>query len=158
MDETPKPPPWEIPEGSPQTPLGTENVKSNSEGGASPSAFSNGGSGQPSASEKQWAVGIHLSALTGFMIPFFNILAPLVLWLFKRPESAWLDKEGKQVLNFQISFTIYALIASLSLLILIGLLVLPILVLVYLIFLIIGAIRASEGIPYHFPLTIKFFK
>jgi len=157
MDETPKPPPYDMSEESPQTPLGTENAKSTSEGGASPSTFSNGGGG-PSASEKQWAVGIHLSALTGFMIPFFNIVAPLVLWLFKRPESAWLDQEGKHVLNFQISFTIYALIASLSLLILIGLLVLPILVLVYLVFLIIGAVRASEGTPYHFPLTIKFFK
>ncbi len=124
---------------------------------ASSSTFSGGG-GQPSVSERQWAVGIHLSALTGLMIPFFNIIAPLILWLFKRPVSAWLDAEGKRVLNFQISFTIYALIACLSLLIIIGVLVLPVLAIIYLAFLVIGAIRASDGISYHFPLTINFLK
>lgn len=155
MDETPKPF-LQTPEGPAQgsSEEGSHPEHGNSEGGAL-SAFPGGGRG-PAASEKQWAVAIHLSALIGLVMPFFNILAPLVLWLFKRPESAWLDEIGKSVLNFQISFTIYALIAGLSIFVLVGFLLLPIVGIVYLAFLIVGAIRASEGVTYRFPLTFKF--
>lgn len=123
-----------------------------------PSGESGEGRPCPSPSERQWAVAIHLSALIGLVIPLFNIVAPLILWLLKRPESTWIDGEGKRVLNFQISFTIYTLIAALCIFILVGFLLLPILGVVYLAFLVVGAIRASDGISYHFPLTIRFLK
>ncbi len=110
----------------------------------------------PTPPEKQWAVAIHLSALIGFVIPFFNVFAPLIIWLLKRPESTWLDAQGKQVLNFQISFTIYAFIAGLSVFVFIGFLLLPLVVVVYLALLVVGAIRASEGALYRFPMTMKF--
>jgi uncharacterized Tic20 family protein len=149
MDETPKPPELATSPPLPSTASGPETdtyrYSSNSETG-----------GIPTPSEKQWAVALHLSALLGFVIPFFNLVAPLIIWLFKRPVSSWLDVEGKRVLNFQISFTIYALIIGLSIFILIGLILLPILGIIYLAFLIVGAIRASEGVRYSFPLTIKF--
>ncbi|PWU05676.1 MAG: DUF4870 domain-containing protein [Verrucomicrobia bacterium] len=157
MDETPKPH-WEPPEPpSPPSLEAADHAQPASENATSRSHPSSGGY-QPSPTEKQWAVGMHLIALCGLMVPFLNILAPLVLWLFKRPVSTWLDDEGKRVLNFQISFTIYFLVACLSVFIIIGLLIVPVLAVIYLAFLIIGAIRASEGIAYRFPLTFNFLK
>lgn len=145
MDETPKP----------SSETGSANPIVGKQSTYSPN-FDTAEGGPPTPSEKQWAVAIHLSALLGLLIPVFNIFVPLILWLFKRPASSWLDVEGKRVLNFQISFTIYALIVALSIFILIGSVLLPIFGIIYLVFLIVGAIRASEGVRYQFPLTIKF--
>src|SRR5690606_26002266 len=40
-------------------------------------------SGAPSNEERQWALFTHLSALAGFIIPFGNLLGPLVMWQVK---------------------------------------------------------------------------
>ncbi len=59
---------------------------------------------------KKWSSLIHLSALASFVFPFGNIVAPVVIWFMKKDESDFIDKNGKSVLNFQISFTLYSLI------------------------------------------------
>ncbi|HEY5705460.1 MAG TPA: DUF4870 domain-containing protein [Terrimicrobiaceae bacterium] len=118
------------------------------------------------ATERQWAIGIHLSALLGFVGPhLLNVIAPLIIWLIKKQESAYLDSVGKRVLNFQISYSLYGFLAAtlVSLLwwLLIGLLFLPIYAVVavaWLIFTIIGAVKESNGETYEFPFVIKFFQ
>lgn len=105
--------------------------------------------------ENQWAVAIHLSALIGLVIPFGNILAPLVIWLVRKEHSPSLDAVGKNVLNFQISWTIYIVLAGLSIFFCVGTFLLPIIGIVWLVFVIIGAIKAGNGESYNFPLTIK---
>jgi len=63
--------------------------------------------------EKTWGLFCHLSAFGLFVFPpFGNILGPLIIWLIKKDESPYVDKQGKESLNFQISFTIYAFIAG----------------------------------------------
>lgn len=130
------------------------------------------GSNPPSGSgsgsnEKQWAIFIHLSALAVFLgfLPALNVLGPLLIWLFKRAESPYLDAVGKRVLNFQISYFIYVwslgvVIFVLSF-ILIGLLLVPVLILLgiaWLILTIMGAIKESDGTAFKFPLVIEFLK
>ena len=44
---------------------------------------------QVSKEEQNWAVICHLSALAGFLVPFGNIVGPLVVWLIKRAEMPW---------------------------------------------------------------------
>ena len=62
----------------------------------------------PESDERNWAVLTHLAGFLVFSpVPFGHILGPLVVWLFKRSESKFLDRHGKAALNFQISFTIY---------------------------------------------------
>ena len=107
-------------------------------------------------SSNQWAVITHLSALAGLVLPVGNILAPLVLWLVKKTEIPSLDQVGKDVLNFQISWSIYLLLSGLSMFFCIGVVLLPIAAIAWLVFLILGAIKASNGERYNFPLTIKF--
>ena len=60
--------------------------------------------------ERNLAAAIHASTLSRFFIPFGNFLLPLVLWLANRKENAFVDYNGKQALNFQISLLLYSVI------------------------------------------------
>lgn len=102
---------------------------------------------------------MHLSALCAFVVPAGNIIAPLVIWLVKKPELPGLDPEAKKILNFQISYTIYMIVAVVAFAVascLIIPLILPLVVAIpWIIFTIIGGVKASNNEPYEFPLTIK---
>ena len=53
----------------------------------------------------------HLSAFAGHIFPFAHIIAPLVVWLVRRETSAFVDDQGKEAINAQITFTIYSAVA-----------------------------------------------
>jgi uncharacterized Tic20 family protein len=105
--------------------------------------------------ENTLGIVCHLLALAAFVVPFGGILGPLILWLVKRADSPYLDAVGKEAVNFNISWTIYILVAALSMFVLIGFLLLPLVGLVWLIFVIMAAIKASEGKFHRYPLTIR---
>ena len=63
--------------------------------------------GALTSEEKNYAMLAHLLALAGLILPFGSIIGPLVIWLIKKDESPFVDKNGKESLNFQISTTIY---------------------------------------------------
>jgi uncharacterized Tic20 family protein len=75
--------------------------------------FNDEGEENPPSSARQWAMGCHLVALTGYFIPIASIVAPLVIWLLKREESAFIDDQGKESVNFQLSILIYFIVAIL---------------------------------------------
>ena len=108
--------------------------------------------------DKNWAMLCHLTAFTGFFIPLGNIIGPLVIWLIKKDELAVVDENGKESLNFQISMTIYATIASLLIFVFIGILLLPVVIIAQVVFTIIASIKANNGEAYRYPLTIRFLK
>ncbi|MEN7972496.1 MAG: DUF4870 domain-containing protein [Verrucomicrobiota bacterium] len=114
----------------------------------------------PSRTERQWAMGCHLMVLCGLVVPIpsANLLGPLVLWLVKREDGAFIDQQGKEALNFQISLTIYALACLLLAVIGIGFLLLFPLALFWLVCVIVAAIKASEGIAFRYPACIRFIK
>ncbi|GBF35588.1 hypothetical protein DCCM_4717 [Desulfocucumis palustris] len=105
--------------------------------------------------EKNWAIFCHLGGFAGYIIPFGNIIVPLVLWLIKRDESPFVNQHGKEALNFNISFIIYAFISGLLCLILIGFALLAVLVILQIVFIINASMCASRGEYYHYPLTIR---
>ncbi|MFA7343188.1 MAG: DUF4870 domain-containing protein [Terrimicrobiaceae bacterium] len=110
--------------------------------------------------EQQWIVFLHLSAFAGLLLPSFgHILGPLIIWLVKKPESQAIDAAGRNVLNFQISWTIWIFVSCI-----VGFagscLVIPIVipvgfVVAWVVFVILGAMKASNGETCKFPLTIK---
>ena len=55
---------------------------------------------------------IHISAFAGFMFPFGNIITPLIAWQTLKERSAFLDEQGKEAVNFNISYTLYVFILS----------------------------------------------
>ncbi len=112
-----------------------------------------------SKDERNWGMYVHLAGFAGYLTATLGfIIAPLLIWLLKKDEYSYVDYHGKEVLNFQISFYLYGLIAGALMIILIGLAIFPIVVILHLVFMIIGTIRASEGNYYRFPLTIRFIK
>ena len=98
---------------------------------------------------------MQLLGFAGFVFPLGNIIAPLSLWLIKRSDSPLLDRTGKEVLNFQISYLIYTSVASILLFVVIGFVLLPLIFLFWLVFIIIAAIQTSHGEEYRYPMIIR---
>jgi uncharacterized Tic20 family protein len=62
------------------------------------------------STEKKIAALTHLSTFSQYIIPFGNYIFPIILWTSKKDESEFVDHNGKQVLNFQLSILIYSLV------------------------------------------------
>jgi len=63
--------------------------------------------------ERNLSAIIHASTFSRFLIPFGNFILPLVLWTANKKDYAFVDHNGKQALNFQISLLLYSIIAGL---------------------------------------------
>lgn len=100
--------------------------------------------------EKTLGIVMHVLCLVGF-----PILGPLVIWLIKKDSSRYLDLQGRELLNFQISYFVYALIAFVLCFIFIGIPLLVIIGVASIVLTIIGIVKAAEGSVYRFPLTIR---
>ncbi len=108
---------------------------------------------------RNWGMMCHLAALCALVgIPFGNILGPLGVWLIKGKEHPYLDYQGKEALNFQISMTIYFAIAGILIFLLIGIPLLIILALADIILTIVAALAASNGREYRYPITFRFIQ
>lgn len=117
-----------------------------------------GAPSRPPAEARTWAMLCHLSGLLGYLFPLAHIFGPLVVWLLKGERYPLVDDQGKEAMNFQITFSIYFLLAGLLVLIVIGFALLGILVVFHFIVVIVAAVRAKGGEAYRYPLTIRFIK
>lgn len=108
--------------------------------------------------ERMWGMLCHLSALAGCIIPFGNIIGPLIVYSMKKDEYSFVADQGKESLNFQISILIYLAISGLAVLLLVGILLLIIVGLAALILTVIASVRANDGEYYRYPLCIQFIK
>ena len=61
---------------------------------------------------KNLATFIHLSTLSQYCIPFGNYIFPLLIWSTNKDKSEFIDYNGKQVLNFQLSIFLYSLVLA----------------------------------------------
>ena len=105
---------------------------------------------------RMWGMLCHLTALIGFIgIPFGNLLGPLVVWLVKKNDDPFIDEQGRESLNFQISMTIYMIVAGLLWFICIGIPLLIALAIADVILVIVASLKISDGEPYRYPLTIR---
>jgi uncharacterized Tic20 family protein len=106
-----------------------------------------------------WAMLCHLLGLCTFIgIPFGNIIGPLVVWLIKKDEFSFVDEQGKEALNFQISMTVYAILAAILIVIMVGWVLLFILTIADIVLTIIAAIKTSEGKSYRYPYIFRLIK
>jgi uncharacterized Tic20 family protein len=114
--------------------------------------------GEPKQEERSLGLACHLLALAGLVVPFGNILGPLIMWLVKKDQSSFVDDQGKEALNFNITISIAGFIAFLLMFVVIGGLLLPIIGIFWLIMTIIAAVKANGGERYRYPLTIRLIK
>ncbi len=111
-----------------------------------------GGGEPPSKDARTFAMLAHLlGALIGF-------LGPLIVWLIKKDESPFVDDQGKEALNYQITLAIGYVVAMALSCAGIGLVLFPILMLLQIIFGIIGAVKANNGEWYRYPWALRLIK
>ena len=122
-----------------------------------PSAAPSGNAGS-SKEERNWAMGCHLASFAGFLIPFGNIIGPLVVWLIKKEEFPPVADQGKEAVNFQITVALMGIVCAMLILVFIGLLLLPVLAIYWIVFTIIATMKANEGECYRYPFTLRLIK
>lgn len=108
--------------------------------------------------ERMWGMLCHLSALSGYIIPFGNVIGPLIIYSMKKDEYAFVADQGKESLNFQISVLVYFIICGIGIIFLIGIPFLLIIPIVAFILTVVAAIRANNGEFYRYPFCIHFIK
>lgn len=62
------------------------------------------------ANERTIASVTHLSSFAQYVFPLGNFIAPIIIWSAKKNDSEFVDYNGKQILNFQLSVFMYSLI------------------------------------------------
>lgn len=112
----------------------------------------------PSREVRQWAMFCHLSALLGIWIPFGTLIGPLILWQWKRETDPFIDAQGKEALNFQITVVIASAICFLLMVIVIGFFLFGLVAIGALVLTIIAGVKANEGQPYRYPFTWRLIK
>lgn len=112
----------------------------------------------PAARARRYALFCHLAGLAGYLVPFANVAAPLAVWLAGHRIDAYIDRQGREALNFQLSVLIYLLLAAVLSLAFVGLLLLPVVVAFHLVTMVVAALRAAEGREYRYPLTFRFVR
>jgi uncharacterized Tic20 family protein len=127
-------------------------------------------SGEISAEARQWAMFAHLSALIGGILTagwagsIGCFIGPLVIWLVKKDTMPFVDDQGKEALNFNITVgLVFLALLLLTIMTLgIGLVVaIPAWIVVgiaWLVLTIIAGIKANEGVAYRYPFAIRLIK
>ncbi len=117
------------------------------------------------SSDKPWGIELntflmlmHLSLLSGFIIPLGGLLLPILMWGMNKEQFPEIDRHGRVIFNWMISAFIYSLICMVLTFIFIGVLGYMVLGVLSLVFIVIGAIKANSGILWEYPLSIKFIK
>ena len=115
-----------------------------------------------SSESRNWAMLAHLSALIALVVGF-SFLGPLAVYLLKRDEDPFVRAHAAEALNFNLSVLIYAFVGGLILVLLIllivGLILIPLAIaaaIAWIVLVVIAGVKASQGEPYRYPLTIRF--
>ena len=124
-----------------------------------PQGVKEAGSPQSAKDEQNGAMICHLSALAGFVIPFGNVIGPLVVWQMKKDTMPLVDQHGKEALNFQITVAIAAIISMVLMLVIIGVFLLMIVALGGLVMTILAGIKVANGeLNYKYPFALRLIK
>ena len=106
-----------------------------------------------------WSLILHLSVFSGFIVPILGLVVPIGIFLLKKDQLPGLVPHGHVVFNWMISAMIYAVISTLLIFAGgLGILLLIVLAILCVVFPIIGAVKASDGEVWPYPLSIRIFK
>jgi len=108
--------------------------------------------GMPSKDDRTMAMLCHLLAIV------LGFIGPLIIWLIKKDGSQFVDDQGKEALNFQLTMLIAFAVSGLSICIFIGFVLLPAVAIFDLVFCIIAAVKANGGEAYRYPINIRMVK
>jgi uncharacterized protein len=112
---------------------------------------------------RMWAMFCHLAGLC-FLLPIVPgvgaVIGPLIVWVLRKEQSPFVDEQGKEAVNFQITMFIYGIVAAILLLACIGIVLLPAVAIADIVLAIVGGVRANDGYHYRYPkpFIIRFIK
>lgn len=112
----------------------------------------------PNPEIRQWAMFCHFAAFFGLIFPFGNLLGPLIIWQLKKDTDPFIDAQGKESLNFQITATIAGLISMLLVALVVGVLLLLVVGFGAMALTVIAGIKANGGLAYRYPFTWRVIK
>jgi len=115
-------------------------------------------SGGMSSDERMWGMLCHLSAMTGYFSGIGFVLGPLIVWLLKKDQYSFVDEQGKEALNFQITIFIVGVACLILVLLLIGVLLLWILGIFNFVMILIAVINTNNGEHYKYPFSLRLIK
>jgi len=111
----------------------------------------------------------HLSALVGGLLTsaaggWGTFIGPLVIWLVKKDTMPFVDDQGKEALNFNITMAIICLVLVILSIVTLGIgliIAIPLWIIIgiaWLVFTIIASIKANEGVAYRYPFALRLVK
>lgn len=106
----------------------------------------------PSSDDRNLGMLAHLLGIVS------GFVGALVIWLIKKDQSAYVDEQGKEALNFQITMVIAFVASWILMFVLIGMLLMPLLLIANLVFCILGAVACSKGEHYRYPFALRLLK
>jgi uncharacterized Tic20 family protein len=113
--------------------------------------------GQGKMSQKDDQTFGMLSHLLGALTSF---VGPLVIWLVKREESPFVEDQGKEALNFQVTvligYVVSIVLSFIPFISCVTVLLFPALWITSLVFGIIGCVEANKGTVYRYPFSARF--
>lgn len=111
-----------------------------------------------SPGQAAWDLGIDEQTFVGLMHAsqfLSSFIVPLIVWLLYKDKSTKVDEAGKEILNFEISYTLYIIVLCITI---VGLFIVPVVGIAIFVMIIIAIIKSLNGEPWKYPLTIRFLK
>ena len=114
---------------------------------------------QPGQEARQWAMLCHYAAFCWLLAPLVgNVIGPLIVWQLKKDIDPFVDDQGREALNFQITCSIALMVCGLLAWVLIGFPLMLLISLAALVLTIIAGIKANAGQTYRYPLCWRLIK
>ena len=100
----------------------------------------------PDAQARQWAMLCHYAAFFWVLAPLIgNVIGPLVVWQLKKDLHPFVDEQGKEALNFQITYSVAMMVCGLLAWVLIGFPLMLLVGVAALVLTIIAGLTANAG-------------
>lgn len=121
--------------------------------------------GMTDSERRNWAVGAHIGALAASVVTGLAILGPLVVYLVKKDEDAFVREHARESLNFQLTWliggTVAFILGVIVTLLTVGFALIVLVpagigfVIAWIVFMVMASMAASRGEYYRYPLTIR---
>ena len=113
----------------------------------------------PTPEARQWAMFCHYAAFFWFLVPMIgNVIGPLVVWQLKKDLDPFVNEQGKEALNFQITFSLAMIVCGILAWVVIGFPLMLLVSISALVLTIIAGIKANAGEAYRYPICWRVVK
>jgi uncharacterized Tic20 family protein len=113
---------------------------------------------EPDSKERSMGMLAHLAGYAGLAFPFGSVLGPFLVYILKRDESAYVEDQAREALNFQLTIALASVVSIVLMFVLIGFALIFVVGIWWLVGTAIGATKANAGEWYRYPATIRFVK